>query len=439
MDRVSSYKIWGLAWPMILSHISQPMLGLVDIAVLGHLNSPNYLASVALGTTIIGFIYWCFGFLRMGTTANTAIAFGSQQTNKLIIVLWQAMALAILLAALIILLQKPLFNLGLWALEIPHGINTSTLSYLEIRLYSTPAALMNYVIAGWFVGQQRPKIALLCVIACNGTNIILDVIFVIGFGLHSDGVAWATVIAEYSSLLLGLVIIYRQQGMDLQGIPLARLFHWKAITKLAQQNAYLFLRTFLLLLTMAFMTKQSTAFGIETLAANTIILQLAMLVAFGLDGFANAAESLTGEAIGAKSEAKLKLAIRGTGEMTVLVSLLFLGFFILTKPLLIGLMTSQAEILVIANEYFYFIYLFCIIGCWSFWLDGVFIGAARFKPMMVTMFISSLFFISCWWFLQSWQNKGLWIAYMVFLATRGLSLAVISYCYSQSQAWYKST
>jgi len=423
---------------MILSHISQPLLGLVDIAVLGHLDDPQYLASVALGATIIGFIYWCFGFLRMGTTANAAQAFGANNNIELVEVLWRATLLASLIASFIVIFHGSLFGFGMWALDIPEHLDSFTRSYLNIRLFSSPAALINYVIAGWFIGQQRPKIALLCVIASNGSNIVLDIVFVLFLGLASDGVAWATVLSEYFAVLVGLLFVWRHHGMQFKTINASAIVNSSALLRLINQNSLLFIRTFLLLLTMAFMTKQSAALGINVLAANTIVLQLAMLVAYGLDGFANAAESLVGEAIGATSISKLSLAIQGTGWMSVIVSLSFVLPFYFGQSLILNIMTSHAEVLVLLQQYYYVIYLFCLVGCWSFWLDGVFIGANRFTPMMLTMLMSSLLFLAAWWMLRDFKNHGLWAAYLIFLTARGLSLGVISYRYSKTKAWFKT-
>lgn len=439
MTSTNTYKIWGLAWPLILSHISQPLLGLVDTAVLGHLDSAHYLATVALGSTIIGFIYWCFGFLRMGVTSQIGFAFGNQDHAGLQKALLQAVAFALLLAALIILFNSWLFSLGIWALDIPSNLDNGANLYLSIRLYSSPAALLNYVVAGYFIGIQKPKLALLCVLASNGINIVLDIIFVVGFKLDIDGVAWATVISEYFALLVGGSLILHRHRFSINSTPLSSIFKISDMAGIFKQNTYLFLRTVALLLVMAYMTKQGAAMGIEILAANTIILQLAMLIAYGLDGFASAGETLVAEAKGKHSTTHFSNAMRGTLFWTVGVAILFCLFFYFSKPLLLNVMTSQSAIRDICSRYYFYIYLFCISGSWCFWLDGIFIGVGKFIDMMLSMlFCSSVIFLGLWWLLTPLQNHGLWLAYCGFLLARSISLGIMSYRYSKQNAWFKS-
>jgi MATE family multidrug resistance protein len=190
---------------------------------------------------------------------------------------------------------------------------------------------------------------------------------------------------------------------------------------------------------MAFVTKQGAAMGIVTLVANTIILQLAMLIAYGLDGFASAAETLVAEAKGKQSRNLFSNAFLGTLIWTAVVALLFCLFFFVAKPLLLGVMTSQTDILVMCEEFYIYIYLFCLTGAWSFWLDGIFIGVGKFKDMMLSMLISSgIVFLGLWRILQPLENHGLWLAYCGFLLSRSLSLGFMSYRYSKQNAWFKS-
>ncbi|HSG60366.1 MAG TPA: MATE family efflux transporter [Pseudomonadales bacterium] len=440
MPTITSSKIWALAWPMILSNISVPLLGLVDTAVLGHLPSPDYLAAVAVGSAIIAIIYWGFGFLRMGTTGATANAFGTQYTDHTAHIFFSSCLLALGIAFLITLFHPWLFYVALWSMNVDQSINLLADEYLSIRLLSAPAALLNFVIIGWMVGVQKPRLALMTVVLCNGTNILLDLYFVIFLGMTSNGVAWATVIAEYASCVFGLWLVMRHINMRFNKDVWREAFRVNALLVLLKSNAFLFIRTIALLLTMAYFTKQGATYGTVILAANALLMQLAMLVSYGLDGFANAAEALVGEAIGKRRQEDLYVSMRGTAKASLWVAAIFSTLLWLGQSSLIHLLTTQQAIIEAANTYFVYVIVFPIVAVWSFWLDGVFIGAGRNHAMMWSMlFSSALVFVGLLNALEALGNHGLWLAYLGFITARGLSLGVISYRYTKLNAWFKSS
>ena len=440
MTTIPTNKIWTLAWPMILSNISVPLLGLVDTAVLGHLDSADFLAAVALGSAIIAFIYWGFGFLRMGTTGVTAVAFGADDGIKTTLILLRGAILALAIALLIGLLHPVLFDLGLWAMNSSDTLTPLADQYLNIRLFGAPAALLNYVFIGWFVGIQRPKLALLVVVLCNINNILLDLVFVVGYGLTSDGVAWATVIAEYLACSVAVVIALKHKGTTFDISLLRQALHATELLSLLRGNSYLFVRTVALLATMAYFTKRGAEFGVVTLAANALLMQLAMLVSYGLDGFANAAEALVGEAIGQRQRSALHKAMRGTAIASLVVAMVFCLALWLCEPWLILLLTDQMAIIDHAHRFYPYVVIFPAIAVWSFWLDGVFIGANRHAAMMWSMLFSSIgVFAALLFALESQGNDGLWLAYLGFIAARGISLGFISYRYTKTGAWFKTS
>ncbi len=425
---------------MILSNISVPLLGLVDTAVLGHLDSANFLAAVALGSAIIAFIYWGFGFLRMGTTGVTANAYGACDHEKTTLILLRGAILALAIALLIGMLHPVLFALGLWAMNSSEILTPLADQYLNIRLLGAPAALLNYVFIGWFVGIQRPKLALFVVVLCNITNIVLDLLFVVGYGLTSDGVAWATVIAEYLSCCVALVIALNRIDVALDSNVWRRALRAAELVSLLRGNGYLFVRTVALLATMAYFTKRGAEFGVVTLAANALLMQIAMLVSYGLDGFANAAEALVGEAIGQRQHSALYEAMRGTAIASLVVAMLFCLALWLGESWLILLLTNQIDIIDHASRFYPYVVIFPALAVWSFWLDGVFIGANRNAAMMWSMLFSSLGVFGALLFaLESLGNNGLWLAYLGFIAARGISLGFISYRYTKSGAWFKTS
>jgi multidrug resistance protein, MATE family len=440
MPTITSSKIWALAWPMILSNISVPLLGLVDTAVLGHLPSPEFLAAVAVGSAIIALIYWGFGFLRMGTTGAIASAFGAQQNEQTAQIFFSSCLLALGIAGIITLCHPWLFHFALWSMNVEPSINVLVDEYLSIRLFSAPAALLNFVVIGWMVGVQQPRLALMTVLLCNGTNILLDLYFVIVLGMTSNGVAWATVIAEYTSCVFGLWLAMRHINVHFDRAFWRHVFNVNALLVLLRGNAFLFIRTIALLLTMAYFTKHGATYGSVTLAANALLMQLAMLVSYGLDGFANAAEALVGEAIGNRRQEDLYASMRGTAKASLWVAAMFSSLLWLGQSSFVDLLTTQQAIIETANTYFIYVIVFPIVAVWSFWLDGVFIGAGRNPDMMWSMlFSSAVVFVGLLCLLDSMANHGLWLAYLGFIAARGLSLGVISYRYTKSHAWFKSS
>lgn len=425
---------------MILSNISVPLLGLVDTAVLGHLDSADFLAAVALGSAIIAFVYWGFGFLRMGTTGVTANAYGAGDHENTTLILLRGAILALAIALLIGMLHPVLFALGLWAMNSTETLTPLADQYLNIRLLGAPAALLNYVFIGWFVGIQRPKLALFVVVLCNVTNIVLDLLFVVGYGLTSDGVAWATVIAEYLSCSVALVIALNRVDVALDSNVWRRALRATELVSLLRGNGYLFIRTVALLGTMAYFTKRGAEFGVVTLAANALLMQIAMLVSYGLDGFANAAEALVGEAIGQRQQTALHEAMRGTALASFVVAMLFCLVLWLGESWLVLLLTNQPAIIEHASRFYPYVVIFPALAVWSFWLDGVFIGANRNAAMMWSMLFSSVGVFGALLFaLESLSNNGLWLAYLGFIAARGISLGFISYRYTKSGAWFKTS
>ncbi len=219
-------RILTLAWPIILSNITVPLLGLVDTAVVGHLPDSRYLAAVTLGATLFSFLYWGFGFLRMGTTGLTSQAVGRENDSDVRNLLGQSLLLAAGIGAALILLSRPLIALGLWLLDGSEVATALAAEYAEIRILSAPAVLANYAILGWFLGQQNSRVTLAILVLTNGVNIVLDLVFVVGLGMTSDGVAWATVIADYTALAFGLWLVSRQLTLALGALP-ARAACWR--------------------------------------------------------------------------------------------------------------------------------------------------------------------------------------------------------------------
>lgn len=423
LDRSIDRKIWGIAWPAILSNISIPLLGLVDAAILGHLGSPRYLGAVAIGSALLSFLYWGFGFLRMGTTGLVARAMGAGAPDRAQLVLTQSALLALALALLVFLLHPVLLGLGFALMAPAEGVRPLAESYAGIRIASAPAVLVTYAVVGWCIGRQDTRRPLLIVVTTNAVNIALDVIFILGLGMNSDGAALATVIAEYLGCALALVLVWRVHpglpGGDLR----RRLWQWSAYRELLRSNRHLFVRTICLLGGFAFFTAAGDKLGTQVLAANALMMQLLLFAAYAMDGFAFAAEGLTGQLSGAGDEPGFYRAVARCGFWCALTAVLISALFAIAQEPLFSLLTDQAELRALMREHAPWLILMPLAAGPSYLLDGVFIGTAQTRQMMVTMLISAtLVYLPAWYLTRDWGNHGLWFAFVLFNGARGLTL-----------------
>lgn len=429
-------EVWSLAWPMILSNITVPLVGLVDTAVIGHLPDGKHLAAVAIGSMIFSVVYWAFGFLRMGTTGLTAQAVGAENATANRTLLAQSLVMASAIGLCIILLQRPIIELALQWIAAEPLVTEEARHYASIRIYGAPAVLCNFALLGWFLGNQNSKIPLLLLTVTNLLNMILDIIAVYGLGMHADGVALATVLAEYGSLLLGLYLcrrLLRPMGGQLLTASLTRIKHY---TALFQVNRYLFIRTLALLFSMAFFTAQGARQGTDILSANAVLLNFILLISNGLDGFAHATEALIGKRTGRQDMTGFYRTVTTAAIWSVITALLFTLFFWVAGGWVIQLLTSIKEVQQQAMIYLPWLIILPLIGVWSFLLDGIFIGTTQVKAMQNTMLLSVFgVFIPLWWLLLPLGNHGLWIAYLSLFLARGLSGGWVFWQLSRKQQW----
>jgi MATE family multidrug resistance protein len=418
-------RVWRLAGPIILANLTTPLLGAVDTAVVGHLPDASFIGGVAVGSVIFSFIFWGFGFLRMGTTGFTAQAHGAGDAAELRACLLRALVLALTFGALILLLQAPSRLLALWAMNASAEVEGHTAVYFDIRVWSAPAALVNYVVLGWLLGVQRARAALVLQILLNGTNILLDLVFVIGFGWGVAGVAWATLIAEMAAAAAGLAMILA----SLEGRPgladWARLRDPARLAALLRVNLDIFLRTLCLLLAFGIFTSRSAGFGDVVLAGNAILLQFQTFAAYGLDGFAHAAEILAGSAMGAGNRRTFRRAVMVCSLWGLGGALAASLVVLLAGPAIIAVFTSLPEVRLSAEIYLWWMVVSPLVSVWSFLLDGVFIGATRTAAMRNAMVLSlAIFLLANWLLLPALGNHGLWLSLMIFMIARGLTMAM---------------
>jgi len=418
------HKIWQIAWPAILSNISVPLLGIVDTAILGHLESTRYLGAVAIGASILSFLYWGFGFLRMGTTGLVARAAGAGDRGRELSVFLQSAILALVLALAVIALHPLWLGLGLLLMAPGPELAPLAQSYVSIRVFSAPAVLTTYAIVGWFIGRQNTRWPMFIAILTNLLNIGLDVLFIIVLDMKSDGAAYATLCAEYVGCAVAVGIVIRQLDWSPLGGIRAQLSKLQAYSELLESNRYLFIRTICLLFSFAFFTAMSTRLGETTLAANTIMLQLLMLAAYGLDGFAFAAEGLAGNAAGARDMTRFHASVRACWHWSLVTAALVSGSYLVTAPVIFPLFTPHEPVQAVLQIYLPWLILMPLVAAPSYLLDGVFIGAARTRYMMYSMVLClGLVYLPLWYLSQGLGNTGLWLAFTAFNAARGITLA----------------
>lgn len=411
---------------MILSNVSVPLLGMVDTGVTGHLESPAYLGAVAIGSVIFSVLYTGVNFLRMGTTGIAAQTFGARDYDAIRVALGQAIIVALAIAATLLVLQYPIGMAAMSVLGAEADIRTFADQYFYIRIWSAPGTLANMVLIGWFLGLQNARVPLYIFLTVNVTNIVLDLVFVVVLGMKVDGVALASVIAEYTGLAVGLYYAAGALGRYDGEWPVAKLVRLREYAAFFSVNANLFIRTMALMFTIAFVTAQGARLGEVILAANAIMMNLQNLTAFGLDGFAHAAEALVGKAIGEKDRDSLNTAVR----LSLKWSLWFAGGFsllyIAAGPSIIAVLTDLPEVRAAALTYLPWMIASPLVSVWSFLYDGVYVGATRAREMRNIMLVSAFgVFVPAWFVLQGLGNHGLWLAFLLFLASRGIGMHVL--------------
>lgn len=418
-------KILNLAIPNIISNLSVPLLGAVDTALVGHLDEAYYLGAIAVGSMIFNFIFWGFGFLRMGTTGLTAQAFGEENHTDSIMTLARALAVAATFGILIVLLQAWIADLSFWLVDASPEVERYTRIYFNIRIFTAPATLCLYAINGWFLGMQNARYPMIVTIVLNSLNIALDVFFVYSMNMTVDGVALGTLIARYCGLILAVILLLARYRNWIDGYVHKLLLEVEAIKKFFSVNRDIFIRTLCLIFTFSFFTAKSAEFGNVILAANSILLQLWMIVSYGIDGFAYAAESLIGRYTGSDQQKRVNLAVKycflwGTG-IGVLASLTYAFFDVQ----ILRLFTDQQNVIDAAMAYFLWTIAGPTVSSFSYIWDGIFIGATATAPMRDSMMIATLaVFLPAYGIgVSFFGNHALWLAMTLFMIARGITLS----------------
>ncbi len=412
-----------LAGPLILSNLTVALQGMVDTAVVGHLDTPAYIGAVAMAGVIFSFLYWGMGFLRMSVVGIVAQLKGNENNDRLRAALLHSCFLAVLIALAILLLQTPIVTLGLDLLGGTPDVRQNAEVYFYWAVWGAPAVLLNMTCIGWLLGMQNARATLYVTLLIGVLNIVLDFVFVFGMSLEVRGVALASVISQFcGSALAGYFIYYemkRSPGRWVKSVILDR----QDFVSLLALNQDIFIRTMCLIFAFAFFTRQGANQGELILAANAVLLNFLMLVALGLDGFANAAEALVGKAVGARDPEQLRGSVRALMAWGGGVALLYSLLFIIAGNGLVNLMTDIATVRETAYLFLPWMIVSPVISVWCFLLDGIFIGATRGRELRNAMLVSTfIVYLPACYLLQDQGNHGLWLSLMAFFIARALSL-----------------
>jgi len=432
----SDKHLWRLALPMILSNVSVPLLGLVDTAVIGHLDSPSYLGGMAVGTGATSFLFMLLLFLRMSTTGLTAQAFGSGDKSSLARALIQPLLIALLVGGAFILLKSPLNHLALSAVGGDTAVLHQAALFMNIRWLSAPATLANLVLLGWLLGVQYVRAPVILLVVGNLVNIVLDLWLVIELKWGVEGAATATVIAEYVMLIIGVYMVWRV--LKLRGIPLVMLkTAWRGnLARLLRLNRDIMLRSLLLQLCFVSLTVLGARLGRDVVAVNAVLMMFLTFTAYALDGFAYAVEACSGEAFGARDSSKLLLIWHSACRQAGVVAVLFSLVYALAGPHIVNLLTSLPELRQQADIYLFWQIVLPVCGVWCYLLDGMFIGATRASEMRNSMVIAALGYGLTLFIVPVLGNHGLWLAVTVFLLLRGLTLGIIWRHHWRHNSWF---
>lgn len=400
---------------MILANISVPLLGFVDTAVIGHLPESGFLAGTALGSLVVTVLFWLLGFLRMSTTGLIAQASSNKERQRAIVM--QGMTWALLLSGLILALQQPLFH-GVLLLIEQQDMKLALLSaqsYFNIRIWVTPFALINLVLAGYLIGLGKTKTVLNAVIGANILNLVVDLLLVVVFNLGVEGVAYASVMAELFLFFVYFKAVFGELGFH--------TLKQKSLIKLEQRmlrlNSTLFLRSALLQLVLSFLTIYASRYGQTAVAANAILMQFFLFISFTMDGIAFALESLVGKAKGLNQIRRLNLIVTTGMRLSLLLAAVYSLVYLLSNQSIIELLTNIETIRLFLVDYQFWIVILPLVSVISFIMDGVFVGLSWSKEMMLSMLAAAVAFFGSFILFESWQNQGLWLAFCLFMFMRG--------------------
>lgn len=422
----TSQRILHIAIPSIISNITVPLLGLIDVTIVGHLGSASYIGAIAVGSMLFNMIYWIFGFLRMGTSGLTAQSYGAHDLKEVTRILLRSTGISLMLALALLILQYPIRLIAFELIDTSAEVQQLATLYFHICIWGAPATLGLYSFSGWFIGTQNSRFPMFIAITQNIVNIVASLLFVFVFGMKVEGVALGTLIAQYAGLFMAYLLWLRYYRPLRKYISRKQLFTHDAMKRLFQVNRDIFLRTLCLVAVTVFFTSTGAAFGDVVLAVNTLLMQLFTLFSYIMDGFAYAGEALTGKYIGAGNRQELQRTIRHLFGWGIALSLAFTLLYGIGGKEFLGLLTNEQSVISASGDYFYWVLAIPFAGFAAFLLDGICIGATSTHIMLKAMVVASGSFFLIYYSLHNvLHNHALWLGFIVYLALRGIMQALL--------------
>ena len=412
-------QILQIALPSIVSNITVPLLGMIDVAIVGHMGSPVYIGAVAVGAMIFNLVYWLFGFLRMGSSGLTAQALGPRDLAEVTRLLVRSVSIALGIALLLITFQIPLKWLMFWLIGPTVDVVPFASTYFNIVIWGAPASLTLFSLMGWYIGMQNTRFPMMISIMQNIVNILASLTLVYGFGMKIEGVAFGTVIAQYAGLLMAVGLLARNYSRLFRYFRKDRLF--RKMGAFFAINRDIFLRTLCLVAVNLFFTAAGARQGAVILSVNTVLIQLYLFFSYFMDGFAYAGEALGGKAYGAHNVTAFHETLRRLWMWMLIVTLAYTLLYMVGGSWIVALLTDEAQVIETSRKYILWAWLIPAAGCVAFIWDGIFIGITATRGMLVSSFISALVFFAVYLLSEkTLGNHGLWLAQIVYLAMRGI-------------------
>ena len=418
-----------IAIPLIISNITIPLVGFVDNVMMGHLGSVIYIGAIGVGAIIISYILFSFDFIKSLTTGFVSQHSGSKSDLKLLLSLAHLTLIASSISIVIIFFREEIVFFSLMLMDPSLEVSQGAKIYLDYRIWSVPAIFYRDILIGYYIGSQQTKIAMGISITVNIINILLDYLFIFYLGFGIEGVAIASLIAEYSIILFILYSFKTEKIFSRVSIGLSDIFDWRKIKSKLMINTDMFIRSFLLMTIFVYFMSIGASYGNEVLAANTILLNFFFIFSHGIDGFAHSAEVLVGNSIGKKNQNILNRSIFSTGKLSIYLMIFYIIFFIFFSQNIITFITNNEIVNIISNTYMFYIYLIFLFATIAFWLDGVFIGAIKVKLLRNIMILSGVSFFLLETILLGGNNHGLWLSFLIFFGLRSLFLSIFLYRY----------
>lgn len=414
-------RILQLAIPSIVSNITVPLLGLVDVTIVGHLGSAAYIGAIAVGGLLFNILYWNFGFLRMGTSGLTSQAYGRKDADAEVKVLVQAVSVGLISAAAILILQYPVERLAFYLLDTSPEVEQYAVTYFRVCIWGAPAVLAMYGFKGWFIGMQNSRFPMFIAITQNVVNIVASLIFVFVFGMKVQGVATGTLIAQYGGFGMAVFLwfVFYRKRLNIR-VCWHEIMDKVAMRRFFQVNGDIFFRTLCLVAVTTFFTSTGARQGDIVLAVNTLLMQLFTLFSYIMDGFAYAGEALAGRYIGARNKTALSRMIRLLFGWGIGLSLSFTLLYGVGGKGFLSLLTNDSVVIQEAGTYFYWVLAVPLAGFAAFLWDGILIGATATRLMLYSMLVASgTFFLIYYLFFGMMGNHALWMAFLIYLLLRG--------------------